>query len=260
MRMSELYTIPIGVVAALLVLLVVGALEVGRRLSRVVPVGDRQFSSISALILALVGLLLAFSFALAAERYAVRRAATVQEANAIGTFWLRTALLPEPVRSEMRTRVRRYLDLHFEHREARIDQARLAKTEADAQRLQRELWSLLTEESRRTPDALSLLLVTPALNTMIDDEASVLAANENRLPDALLMVLLLLVVFASLVIGYGSHAEKRNLALWGALVIVLGGTLVVLIDMDRPRYGLIRASVAPYVRLRESLQSDSPPR
>src|SRR5262249_51168818 len=105
--MSPLYTIPIAVVAALLILVLVAALEMGRWLGGVVPVGDRQFSIISALVLALVGLLLAFSFSLAAERYGERRAATVREANAIGTFWLRAALLPEPVRSEMRSRVRR---------------------------------------------------------------------------------------------------------------------------------------------------------
>jgi hypothetical protein len=255
--MTAVYTAPTLVLAALLMLLVLCALEAGRRLGSVVPFTARQYSAISAIILALTGLLLAFSFSLAADRYSQRRTATVEEVNAIGTFWLRTALLPEPTKSEMRTCVRRYVDLHFEHREARVSKAQLAETEAELERVQNELWSLLLAESSRSPQSFSMLLVTPALNTMIDAGASVLAANENRLPDALLMVLSCLIVLTSLVVGYRSHAERRNFVLWFVHLVALAGTLVVLIDMDHPRQGLIRANIAPYARLRESLTRDS---
>jgi hypothetical protein len=78
-------------IAPLIVLRVLGALEIGHRLGGVKPITAQQVSTISAPILAMVGFLLAFSFSMAGDRLAARRGAAVQEANAIGTFWLRTS-------------------------------------------------------------------------------------------------------------------------------------------------------------------------
>src|SRR5262245_35696980 len=107
------------------------ALELGHRIG-VYIVGDKQHSAISTSILSLVGLLLAFSFSMAAQRFDARRRAIVAETNAIGTFWLRTSFFPEPTRSEMRVRVRRYVDLHFEHRAAGVNLARTTEIEGEA--------------------------------------------------------------------------------------------------------------------------------
>jgi len=125
---------------------------------------------------------------MANERLGSRRAAVVQDANFIGTFWLRTSLLPEPARSEAQARLRRYLDLHFEHREAIIDEDRTESIEAEAARLQKELWDLVLEDARSAPEARRQFLLMPALSTMLDDTASVLAATENRLPDAVFSI------------------------------------------------------------------------
>jgi hypothetical protein len=212
-----------------------------------------SIANVSAPILAVVGLLLAFAFGMAGDRHALRRAAAVQEANSIGTFWLRTSFMPEAIRSEMRSRVRRYLDLHFEHRDAGISVQRLAQIEAEETRLQLELWALLDQEAQRDADAGRLRLVAPALNAMIDDGASALAARENRLPDALLLFLFALVAAAGVVIAYRPRAEKRNLVLWGLFLLVIGGVLMILLDIDRPRRGLIQTDLGPYIRLRESM-------
>ena len=252
--MSWLYTAPLGLVVIFVVLLVLGALDVGHRLSRVAPVAEQQVSTVSAAILAIVGLLLAFSFGMAGDRHALRRAAAVDEVNSIGTFWLRTSLLTEPVRSEIRSRLRRYTDLHIEHREAGTDVTRMAALEAEATRLQDELWSLFDEEAHRAPETNMVLLVAPALNAMIDDAAVVLAAKENRVPDAVIFYMIILIVVAGIVIGYRPRDEKRNLILWGLFLVVLGGTLLILLDLDRPRRGLIQTDTAVYVRLRDSMR------
>jgi hypothetical protein len=251
--MSWLYAAPLPVVVLLVVVLVVGALETGYRLGRVAPVKEQQVSSLAAAILGVVGLLLAFSFGMASDRLALRRAMVVQETNSIGTFWLRTSLVPEPIRSDMRARVRRYVDLHFEHREAGIDQAEMSEVQAEVQRLQRELWALLDRDAQQHPEASRLRLVVPALNAMIDDTASVQAAKENRLPDALLVFQFVLVIVAAMASGYRPRGEKRNVVLWAMFVLVLGGVLTILLDIDRPRRGLIQSDPAPYLRLRESI-------
>ena len=252
--MSWLYAAPLGLVVMLVVLLVLGALDAGHRLSRIAPVAEQQITNVSTPILAIVGLLMAFSFGMAGDRHALRRAAAVEEANAIGTFWLRTSLVTEPVRSEMRSRVRRYLDLHIEHREAGNDVSRTAALETEATRLQNELWRLFDEEALRGPETNMVLLVAPALNAMIDDAAVVLAARENRVPDAVILFLFLMIVVAGIVIGYRPRDEKRNLILWGLFLVVLGGTLVILLDLDRPRRGLIQTDTTVFVRLRNSMR------
>jgi hypothetical protein len=253
---SWLYKTPLYMIGPLIVVSMLAALEVGRRLGRIVPVAEQQVALISAPILGLVALLLGFSYAMAGERYALRRAASVQEANSIETFWLRTALAPEPVGSEMRARVRRYVDVHFENREAGIDEAMTAKLEDEGVRLQREIWGLLRSDAQREPEARRLLLLTPALNAMIDDGASALAARENRIPDAILIFLALMTVVSGVVIGYRPPHEQRSPILWISFVVVLGGVLLLLLDLDRPRRGLLQADTTPYERLRQSVTLD----
>ncbi len=256
MKVSALYAAPILAVAGVVMLAVLGSLELGHRLGRLAPTCEKQVTTISSTVLALIGLLLAFSFSLAEGRVALRWEATVREANSIGTFWMRTELLPASLSAQMRTRLRRYVDLHFEHRAARNGQAQVAALEAEATRLQQELWALLMAEAHRSPDERSLLLTVPALNAMIDDAAGALAAEENRLPEAMLVFLFALIVLGGFAVGYASRRERRNWLLWCAFAVVLGGVLVVLLDLDRPRRGWIQATMDPYVRLRASLQGD----
>src|SRR3954454_16570729 len=57
------------------------------------------FGVLQGALLGVVGLLLAFGLSLAVSRYEGRRANVVDEANAIGTTYLRAQTLAEPVRS-----------------------------------------------------------------------------------------------------------------------------------------------------------------
>jgi hypothetical protein len=109
----------------------------------------------------------------------------------------------------------------------------------------------------QAPEASRLRLVAPALNDMIDGAANALAARANRLPDALLVFVILLVLVAGIVLGYRPRDEARILVTWGLFVVVVGGVMLVLLAMDRPRRGLITTDRSPYVRLRDGL-SDFP--
>jgi hypothetical protein len=256
--MSWLHTTPLPLLASATILVLLAALELGRRLSRAFPVTEQQASAATAPILGLVALLLAFAFSMANERHAMRRAAAVQEANSIGTFWLRTSLLPEPTRSEVRVRVQRYVDLHVEHRLAGNDVGRTANLEAEGERLQRELWVLLSEDAAREPESRRVLLTVPALNAMIDDGATVIAAWENRVPGAIVVYLYLLAVVAGAMFGYRPMHERRNWISWCALTVVLAGVLTTLIDLDRPRGGLVQTEMETYVRLRAMVHQPAP--
>ena len=91
----------------LLVLLLVGilfgavglGLIAGRALSHHAETLREPFGVVQAALLTLVGLLLAFTLAMAVTRYEARRAAVVDDSNAIGTAYLRAQTLQEPMRS-----------------------------------------------------------------------------------------------------------------------------------------------------------------
>src|SRR6185312_5508235 len=73
---------------------------------------------LQAALLGLVGLVLAFGLALAFGRYEARRTAVVDEANAIGTTYLRAETLREPMRTESLRRLARYTDTSIRLSEA----------------------------------------------------------------------------------------------------------------------------------------------
>src|SRR5262245_53113438 len=82
---------------------------------------DKQSGTVKSAVLALLGLLLGFSFALAAARHDARRELVVEEANSIGTTALRAQLLPEPHAANVITLLREYVPLRIEaHREAQF--------------------------------------------------------------------------------------------------------------------------------------------
>ncbi|MFO7179844.1 MAG: hypothetical protein DIU78_014185 [Pseudomonadota bacterium] len=253
--MSWLYDAPIPLVGVLFVLSILAALELGHRLGRIVPVEEHQISSITASILAIVGLLLAFSFSMAGDRLAARRAAVVAETSAISTFWEYTSLLGEPSRSAVRSTLRRYVALHVEHRRVGFDTVETRRIEAEAASLQKELWALLGEEARRNPDDLRLLLLVPAFNEMTDKTAVAIAAYENRVPDAILLYLFLLSVFAGVAVGYRPAGEGRRWIPWTMFTCILSGVLLILLDVDLPRRGLIQADDSLYLRLQESIRN-----
>jgi hypothetical protein len=256
--MGWLQTLPFSLMIALLAVCVFAALEVGHQLGRRTPVREGQASAIAGSILGLIGLMFAFTFSMAGERHAARRSAMVQETNSIGTFWLRTSLLEEPTRSEARSLVRRYVELHFEHRAAGDDLSKTQTAEAEAERLQAELWALVVGDARRRLEPTRLRLVTSALNEMFDDTANLIAAGENRLPAVIVVYLFILVVVAGVVVGYRPSEERRNLVLWLLFTIIVSGVVSVLLDLDRPRHGVIQSDTRVYLRLRDSMRSDPP--
>src|SRR4051794_17315248 len=121
---------------------------------------------VEAAVFALLGLLIAFTFSAAADRFDKRRAQIVDEANAIGTAYLRLSLLPSPARDELKEQFRRYLDTRlavyrslpdFEASKANLD---------SANRMQSEIWNAAVAASEGSQA--NRLLVLPAINEMID--------------------------------------------------------------------------------------------
>src|SRR5262245_17794876 len=134
--------VPIWSVFPLTVLVVFLAIEGGLRLGRRRSDGsaqeDRQsVGQVVAATLSLLAFLLAFTFSLAASRFETRRTLVVDEANAIGTTYLRAAMLPEPHREAIRTLLREYTDVRLEA----VQPGKLDESIRRSKELQARLWS-----------------------------------------------------------------------------------------------------------------------
>ena len=247
--MGETGILLVFVPSLFLIMLLV--LETGRR------IGKRYYSMeesdhhrgnrilVESAIYGLLGLLIAFTVSGAANRFDARRTLTVQEANAIGTAYLRLDLLPAAAQPELRRKFRRYA-------EARLAVFRLLPnfeaSNAEAVRaneLQRSIWNEVIAALPGVPQSATLMLL-PALNEMFDISSSRAIAGQAHTPLVILCALAVLALFCCLLAGYGLAGENplgSALRMIGfALIVTL--TIFVILDLDYPRVGLIRLDYA----------------
>jgi hypothetical protein len=225
---------------------IVALLEVGRRIGarRLAVEGEsaaKGFGAIEGAIFALLGLILAFSFSGALARFDARRQLVVEEANAIGTAWLRVDLLPAEAQPPMRELFRRYLDSRIETYQKVPDMAAAKAEVAQSVKLQGEIWSLAVSSSQNSPTPQATMLLLPALNAMIDITATRAEAARLHPPLIIFAMLGALTLACSLFAGY-DMASRRSLNLLhsASFAVVLAVTFYVIIDLEYPRLGLIQ--------------------
>lgn len=239
---------PVPFTAALLLGMLI-CLDAGWRLRRWQQLRhpDAVSSGTSALegaVFALFGLLLAFTFSGAAERFDGRRDLILQEANAIGTAYLRLDLLPAPAQPELRALFRKYVESRLATYHPGADSAAIATEYRRSIELQGAIWSAsLTAASSAAAPTLNLLV--PALNDMFDITTTRSAATRKHPPPIIYLMLFGLAVTASLLAGYAMAGERgRPWLHMLAFAAVVAATVYVIMDLEYPRRGLIRVDAS----------------
>jgi hypothetical protein len=201
-------------------------------------------------LLGLLAILLGFTVSMAGNRFETRRSLVVQEANAVGTAWLRTDLLPEPQRTEARALLREYAS-------ARLEVARpgmLAQALQASRRIQDRLWAIGAAEARERPTPTSALVVA-SLNDLIDrdgDRQGV--AFVPGVPATLIATLYLVAILVMGAVGLdGGLRGSRGVLSTLVLVLSLATVTILVQDLDRPQQGLLRVSQKPMADLRASM-------
>ena len=223
----------------------------GRRLrakSGNVPVSKFEDAS-----LALLGLLLAFSFSLAIVKYDQRRTSLLADTNAIGDFYTCASLIKEPVRTKLRSVIHDYAELRIELSGRRIDEAMLENALGKMQQMQFQMTDFVDQAlAAGTPIAVSL---TNTLNGLISSHTSRLAAIRDRLPTGVVALLLVTAVVASMLVGREQGASE-NADLAGTICFILLATFVVyiILDLNQPERGLFTVSQEPMQRLLSSMK------
>ena len=223
------------------------SVEVGRRIGRYRYATDKDsfsegLGAAEGAIFALLGLLIAFTFSGAASRFEDRRHLITEEANDIGTAWLRIDLLPPADQPAMRELFRRYTDLRVVAYERVRDTAATEAKTAAALRLQGEIWQLAVAGVRKpeaSPGAAQVLL--PSLNAMFDIVSTRNTSTRSHPPFAIYLLLGVLCAVGAMLFGY-SIGPSRNpnwlhrLAFAGVMALAI----YVILDLEFPRRGLIR--------------------
>lgn len=236
------------------------AYRIGRRHQRAgaeEPIRS-QVLTLQGATLGLLGLLLAFTLSMAEERFAQRRAMIVDEANAIGTTYLRAQTLPDEQRAASRALLRRYVAERIVFYEAGGDEAKIRESSQRGTTLLGDIWALAVQAARSQPESGPVKLYLTSLNQTIDMEATRMAALYMMLPSTLLGLLLIVALIATGSAGYacGLSGQRGILALEVIPVLVALSCSVVL-DLAHPRVGFIRASDFAMERLHASMSEDA---
>jgi hypothetical protein len=207
---------------------------------------------IVAATLTLLGLLIGFTFSMAASRYDQRKNLEEAEANAIGTEYLRADLLAPADRTTVRDLLRKYVELRVRFYLAR--ESELAGINAETARMQAELWSAVAGPAMRQPDPVMALVVS-GMNDVINAQGYTQAAWWNRIPATAAVLIVVIGLFCCVLVGYSLHSIAPRNGLLVILPLFVATAFTLIADIDAPRRGLIQVAPTNLLSLLDSIRS-----
>ncbi|MFM0696958.1 hypothetical protein PQQ64_32445 [Paraburkholderia graminis] len=198
----------------------------------------KDFEVVKSATLTLLALVIGFSLSMAVGRYDQRKNYEEEEANAIGTEFLRADLLPAAEAAAIRSLLAQYIEQRIRFYQVR-DPHELDEINSKTAELQTELWAAAHTGAAHQPTPLTALAVA-GMNDVINTQGYTQAAWRNRLPLESWSLMIVLGVFSNLLVGYGSRstAPKKLFLLIMPTVVALSFMLIA--DIDSPRRGVIR--------------------
>lgn len=232
-------------------------LRLGERHHRLDPAHETGGGATEAAIYGLLGLFLAFTFSGAASRFDERRRLIVEEANDIGTAWLRLDLLPAADQPHLRDLFRQYLDTRLETYRLLPDMDAAVAEHAKALGLQQEIWTAAVASANSSGRVPPFSVLLPALNAMFDIATVRISTARLHPPPVVFTMVAFLALLGSIFVGYGAASRKARSWLHTiGFAAVMAITLFVIVEFEYPRFGLIRIDAMDQVLIdmRRSMQ------
>ena len=252
--MAWIDSAPLFLVGLAFFLIMLIGIEIGYRAWRWLRAKDGGSGGHEFLLTAALGLLsllLGFTFSLALSRYDARRTLAVQEANAIGSMWLRAQLLRDPDKSRMSDLVRRYVDARIAWSQAASRAADLAPTQA----LQGQIWAVTGDVMRTEPSQPLARGLMDAVSQGFDLQAARTAARKAQIPTRVLDILVLYSVLSMMLLGSVLAAKgQRHYGATAVLLVLLTLALILILELDQPRTGAIQVSQQPLLDVKASMR------
>lgn len=251
---------PIWAVYAGLVVIVLLAAEIGFRIGIWLqdrsedPAESKMTGAVVGAMLGLMAFMMAFTIGIVIGQHGDRKAMVVEEANAIGTAWLRMGFLEEPDLSATRALLKEYTEARI----AMVDDLSLMPAMImRSEEIHNELWTIMEDNVRAGNESDIMSLIVSSINDVIDIHALRIYKGNLRLPRILGMLLVAATVLSFLLIGVASSTDrKRDIAAMLLFALAFAAVLVVIIDLDRPLEGMLRVSQTAMIDL---LRQITPP-
>jgi len=227
-----------------------------RRMARLRDNEQLNLGPLEGAIFGLMGLLIAFTFTGAANRFDARRQLIVQHANAIGTAWMRLDLLPDAPRVEVQNLFRQYLDLQLALVSESEDPQEVTQRLGDVSRIQDDIWLKSVSASKLGNTQPLVVSLLPALNEMFDIAENRIMASKMHPPLAIYTMLGILVLVSALLAGFAMSASKSLSYLHAVgFALTIAASVYLILDLENPRVGLLRVDDfdVALVTLRESM-------
>lgn len=220
--------------------------------ARLVDLKD-EFGVVQSATLTLLGLIIGFTFSMALGRYDQRKSYEAQEANVIGTEYVRVDFLPDPDAAKVRQLLRAYLDQRIQFYTTRDDEelGRIAARTAD---LQAQLWAAVRAPASAQPTPLTAL-VASGMNEVLDAQGYAQAAWWNRIPVAAWALMSAIAVCAMVLVGIGTGSRTPTLRILLISPVVVSIAFFLIADIDSPRRGVIRVAPQNLLDLAQSLHA-----
>lgn len=212
---------------------------------------EQDLDFVIGAVLTLLGLLIGFSFSMAINRYDQRKNYEEEEANAIGTEYVRADILPQAEAVKIRGLLLKYLDQRIEFYRIE-DRRQLAELAAQTTQLQGDMWALVETAAAANPTPLSTTAVT-GMNDVLNRQGYTQAAWWNRLPVAAWGLMGAIAVVCSALVGFAARRPRGLLFLIVPLAVSISFMLIA--DIDSPRGGLIWVTPQNLITLQKSLRS-----
>jgi len=214
---------------------------------------ETAINTIVAATLGLLAFILAFTFGATTSRFDTKRELLLNEVNAIETTYLRTSLIPEPHRSEVRKLLRQYVDIRVELMKNPKIVAQVLKQSGELQRLMWQHVAVIAESDLKNPDIVTLFV--DSMNQMFDLQTKrVTVALVQRLPPVMWATLYILVILSMFEVGYLFGISGRtNWPLILVFSIAFASVIMIIVDLDSAT-GLIKLNPKPMIDLAQRIK------
>src|SRR6516165_3396930 len=205
--------------------------------------------------LGLLAFILAFTFGLAAARFDTRRQVLLDEANAIGTTYLRAGILPERG-EQIRDLLRDYVAVRLEA----VQPGKLSEGIRRSEDIQQKVWTEAETVGQKNPNSIVVGLFVQSLNQMIDLHAAPMQAGlRSRIPGAIWLGLFAVAALSLATMGYhaGLSGTRRSLAIV-AVAVTFAVVIELIADLDRPQQGILRVSQQALLDVQRSMNAPAP--
>jgi cellobiose-specific phosphotransferase system component IIC len=215
-----------------------------------------QHLTVEAGILGVLGLLLGFTMAMALARFEVRKELVLQEAQAIGSASLLTRLLPAEDGKEIAGLLSAYTNLRIRREDSHDVYGQIAAARQESARLQEAFWERAAAYGQKDPNPVRAGLLLQSLKEVIQLDAARWAVFQDHVPGAVIHVIAVVGLLATMVVGYtfGLSGLRQPFSIC-VLSLAITLVLAIIVDLDRPREGLIKVSQQPLLELQKQLGS-----